>query len=133
MDLCAASGRGSACGGPGHRAVSVSKDGGPLARRLTENPGGTTPITELARQASYTVPHFSRVFKHHIGVSPKAFLLECRVDAARQWLIESDLTVKQIARRSGFEDLAYFSRLFKAKTTIEPIGVPQWSRSQKHP
>src|SRR4051812_36933005 len=75
---------------------------------------------ELARQCGYSLPHFSRVFKRTVGQSPKSLVTELRIDHARQLLIDSDLTISEISDNLGFDNVAYFPRLFRAKLRLSP-------------
>lgn len=59
-------------------------------------------LAELAGHAGLSVRTFSRRFRDEAGMSPGAWLIRQRVEAARQLLETSDLTVDQIARSTGF-------------------------------
>ena len=62
-----------------------------------------TPLTlpELAGHARMSVRTFTRRFREETGVSPSRWLLQRRLDLARQLLESTSLTVDQIARRCG--------------------------------
>lgn len=61
-----------------------------------------------------------RQFKHATGMSPYAYLLDCRAKEARQLLQTSKISVEEVANRTGFRDQAYFSRFFKRSTGLTP-------------
>lgn len=63
-----------------------------------------------------------RQFKAATGRTPHAYLLEIRLDAAKRLLTGTNASVESIAKRVGFDDLAYFSRFFKRRTGITPSG-----------
>lgn len=48
------------------------------------------------------------------GCSPKDYLLGIRLGRAKELLVATELPVAAVARRVGYEDPAYFSRLFTA-------------------
>ena len=54
-----------------------------------------------------------------MGVSPMVYVNRKRIEKAKRWLWESDLSIREIAERLGLEGY-YFSRLFKHHTGISP-------------
>ena len=64
--------------------------------------------------------HFIRFFSGKTGQSPASYLLKCRMDLARQLLIETDLPVLQIAERVGIPDQSHFARLFRRCFEMTP-------------
>jgi len=93
-----------------------------LAAQIRENPGDLPPVAELARQAGYSPDHFSRVFLKVTGRRPQDFVIQARMERARQLLAESDLTVGMIAGALGFQDIFYFSRQFRRQTGQAPTA-----------
>jgi AraC-like DNA-binding protein len=79
----------------------------------------------LANQLGVSYPHFRRVFKTSTGLPPQQYLLNLRVNRAKQLMEEPDVKLSDVARRAGFEDPYYFSRVFKQKTGIPPS---QWRK-----
>jgi transcriptional regulator GlxA family with amidase domain len=93
-----------------------------LAAQIRENPGGMPPVAELARRTGYSPDHFSRVFLKVTGRRPQDFVIQARMERARQLLAESDLTVGMIAGALGFQDIFYFSRHFRRQTGQAPTA-----------
>ena len=77
-------------------------------------------INELAKQLGLSYSRFRSLFKEHTGTAPHQYLLSIRMNKARELLRHSDLTVSEIADRSGFTSAYYFSRLFKTKVGCNP-------------
>jgi len=87
-------------------------------------------IKLLAQGAGISYSRFRHTFTAHTGMSPHQYLLELRLVRARSLLAETELSIKEIAMQSGFEDELYFSRLFRQKLNLTPS---QWrSRSRRH-
>lgn len=63
---------------------------------------------------------FRKMFKKYTGISPGQYHLSLRIRQAKELLISSDLSIKEISYRLGFESIFYFSRVFKSKTGINP-------------
>lgn len=61
-----------------------------------------------------------RLFKQYHNRSPQQYLLQCRVDAARQMLLETPYSVTEIAYSCGFKDVATFGRAFRSLTGMSP-------------
>jgi AraC-like DNA-binding protein len=61
-----------------------------------------------------------RQFKQATGITPHAYLLDCRAKEARRLLRASNISVEEVANRTGFYDHAYFSRFFKRSTGLTP-------------
>ena len=74
----------------------------------------------MARQASMSMDHFIRVFRRHAGVTPREFVIESRITAARGLLQLSSLGISQIASQLGYVDVYAFSKQFKARTGQPP-------------
>lgn len=81
-------------------------------------------VRELAEDMGYSVNHFTRLFRQRTGTTPKQYLLTRRLAQARGLLAEG-LPVQQAARRCGFDDPLYFSRLFKQLFGVPPSQVPE--------
>lgn len=94
-------------------------------QRLTEAGAEPVNMKTLARSLGVSYPHFRRVFKTSTGLPPQQYLLNLRINRAKQLMEEPGIKLSDVARRAGFEDPYYFSRLFKQKTGITPS---QWRR-----
>ena len=78
------------------------------------------PVEELAAMAGLSATHFSRAFKHSVGVAPHHYLTQQRVDKAAQLLVETTHTLAQIAQAVGFSDQSHFTRCFIRLTGSTP-------------
>ncbi|MEW6251602.1 MAG: AraC family transcriptional regulator [Planctomycetota bacterium] len=111
----------------GRRAPTQSED--PALRRrsqemlrvadfIREHCADLPPVPELAERAGYNVDYFSRLFQHHIGISPHEFAIASRIDRARRLLSMSDMSVKEIAFVVGYHDPAHFSHQFRQRMGV---------------
>lgn len=78
-------------------------------------------LEEVAQLAHLSVEAFCRYFKVHTRKTYVNFLNEVRVSNACQMLIRQDLSVDQIASRSGFTNASNFNRIFKRFTHKTPL------------
>ncbi len=72
----------------------------------------------LERGVAYST--FRRYFKQASGLPPQEYLQNLRISRAKKLLVFSDLSVKQIARATGFSDPYYFSRVFRNEVGLAP-------------
>lgn len=94
----------------------MSKIADVIASRITEN----IPVTELASIANISPDHFTRTFKACFGLTPLQYINSKRIQRACEILVNNQLTVKEVAFSVGFDDPAYFIRLFKKITGTTP-------------
>jgi AraC-like DNA-binding protein len=80
------------------------------------------PITRetLARRFHLSSGHLASVFKGFTGQSPINYLLHLRIEQASRLLASTSLSVTEISHRVGYDDPAYFSRIFKQQQSISP-------------
>ena len=77
-------------------------------------------VEELAAMANYSPSHFRMLFKSIVGMTATQYLARVRVYQARDYLLSGEMNVSEAAARSGYRDLFYFSRQFKAITGHPP-------------
>jgi len=77
-------------------------------------------IDELAEKFNYNKDYMSRMFKKHLGVSPKKYINGMKILKAKQYLGMLDLSIKEIAYKLGFKDEKYFMKLFKEYENLTP-------------
>jgi AraC-like DNA-binding protein len=77
-------------------------------------------VPELAREFCLSPKYFGEIFKRTTGTSVREYQQRARMLHARQLLMESSLSVTEIAAEVGIENLPYFSRLFKSQFRISP-------------
>jgi len=87
---------------------------------LRENLDSTNPIEEVVRQSGTPARSFKRRFRKATGYSAIEYIQRLRVEAAKQQLESSDKAVDEISFSIGYEDPAFFRRLFKRTTGLTP-------------
>lgn len=83
-------------------------------------------IQMLAGIAGVSMYHFARAFKQSEGITPHGYLVRCRVQRAQQLLADTELSLAQIARASGFSDQSHCARRFQEQLGVTPSGY-RWS------
>jgi transcriptional regulator GlxA family with amidase domain len=80
----------------------------------------------LAEVAGLSVCHFARMFKQTVGVSPHRYVLQCRIEWARELLAGTDMPLSEIAIVTGFSDQSHYTRWFREIIGVTP-GSYRWS------
>ena len=64
--------------------------------------------------------HFRALFHQWAGMGPVQYRNRLRISHAQSYLVNSPMRVDKIAAMVGFDDVFYFSRLFKKITGVSP-------------
>lgn len=85
-------------------------------------------LAELAAVAGFSVSHFKPLFKRATGLPPHRFVLERRVERARQRLLESAAGLSEIALETGFSDASHMARCMRRLIGASPLQLRQARR-----
>jgi AraC-like DNA-binding protein len=80
-----------------------------MEENFNRNPG----LKRIAAAAGMSVPHFCAEFKKHTGKSAVETIMELRMREAAYLLTDMNLSVSEVAQRTGWSDLFQFSKIFK--------------------
>lgn len=89
-----------------------------IERHYTEE----TDISFLASKCYMSRSHFFRVFKEETGKTPVEYRNYIRMERAKSLLSGGECSVGDIASILGFENIYYFSRMFKKIVGVSPSG-----------
>lgn len=89
---------------------------------MKKNPGSQLSVQELAAQQHLSVTHYSRLLNAKTGSSPNQYFIQLKVQSACQYLYFTDMSIKEICRKLGFDDPFYFSRVFKKLMGTSPMN-----------
>jgi AraC family transcriptional regulator len=88
-------------------------------------------LDEIAAIAQISPYHFLRLFKQSMGLTPHQYIMQCRLNQAKHLLLHSNLSIAEIATRTGFCDQSHLTRYFKRTIGATPSQLLQ-SRSVPH-
>lgn len=77
-------------------------------------------ITEIAQQVGMSPFYFSRLFKQSTGLTPHQYLIQCRIEQAKQLLKTTNLSISTVATQVGFVDQSHLTRHFKRQVGVPP-------------
>jgi transcriptional regulator GlxA family with amidase domain len=86
----------------------------------------------LAAACDLSVSQLTRLFKLHTGLTPMHYVRQARVRHAQELLADVSLSVKQIARRCGFDDPQHFSRVFHQLDGLPPTAYREYLLAGKN-
>ncbi len=90
-----------------------------LLNYITNNYASVT-LQSIAEYAGYSKTHICRLFKADTGKSFGETVSDIRLSHAQYSLINTDISIKEIAYSIGFESIEHFQRLFKRKMGVTP-------------
>ena len=77
-------------------------------------------LEQIASSANYSASRFRELFKKRTGFSPKAYILEKRIEYAKQLLHTTALPIHEVASIVGFTDYPQFNKFFNNRTGMNP-------------
>jgi AraC family transcriptional regulator len=94
------------------------------ARELLEHqPGRPWRLDDLARLSGLSTNHLVECFTREVGVPPRHYLLQVRIDRAQEMLVQSDLPITALALELGFSSSQHFAATFKRLTGKTALQV----------
>lgn len=87
---------------------------------LNKHAGSQISRWKLADYVHVSEDYLTRIFHKEIGLSPWEYLTRHRIFLASQMLLHTNCTVYEVAEKCGFQDQAYFCRVFKKVTGVPP-------------
>ena len=79
-------------------------------------------IEALAALSCLSKDHLIRIFKREMKMTPLCYINKKRMEKAQLRLVTELTPIKEIAYQLGFEDQAYFNRIFKKTTGLTPMN-----------
>lgn len=77
-------------------------------------------ISEIAEKSFISEVYFRKIYKEIFGVSPGRTILKMRIKKAKELLQSGYFSVKEAAQKSGFDNVKYFSTVFKKEVGCSP-------------
>ncbi|GAA3410645.1 AraC family transcriptional regulator [Paenibacillus hodogayensis] len=90
-------------------------------RYIHEHYTEVVSMDQLADLLGCSSSYMYRLFKAEIGKSPNDYIIGIRMEQARQYLLTTQLNLREIALSVGYSDVYYFSRLFKKQFGVSPL------------
>ncbi len=75
----------------------------------------------LAELVYLNVDYMSRIFKKEAGISISAYLMQKRVEEAKNMLTRSSLPINTVSIYVGYSNFSYFTKMFRENTGFSPL------------
>ncbi len=98
-----------------------------IIEKMEENLEDPLSPSLLAKQAGLSTRQLERLFRRYLDRSPKRYYLELRLKKARSLLLQTDMSVINVALASGFSSPSHFSKCYRAfygRTPYRERGIP---------
>lgn len=92
-------------------------------KMIQDNFRNDISVEELAASIGLSTSYFRRLFHEAYGTAPMQYIMDLRIENARDLLLSGEVNVTEAANLSGFDDIYYFSALFKRKTGSTPSQI----------
>lgn len=77
-------------------------------------------LSDIAKDVNLSPNYFHSLFTEVCGITPHDYLVEHRINIAKNLLITADLSLSDIAERCGFRNQQYLTSVFKSKIGLSP-------------
>ena len=105
---------------PPSRSAAAKAEFRRISDYLKKNMSRPLTLSVIAAECSVSVSSLKALCHRFCDCGPIDYLLSLRVTEAKRLIRESALNFTEIAERTGFSSLHYFSRTFKARTGMSP-------------
>lgn len=78
-------------------------------------------LEQLSRVAKLSPNHFHKIFTKTIGTTPNKYITCLKLKKAKKLLVTSTLNISEIALQCGYQNIPYFSIIFKKYFNISPL------------
>lgn len=85
----------------------------------------------LANECKISEIYFRKLFLRHLKTTPKQFVMDVRIQKAKQLLEEGNIKINSVAEQCGFASPYHFCRFFKKKTGITPTEYMKQNKMYK--
>ncbi|WP_367135970.1 MULTISPECIES: helix-turn-helix domain-containing protein [Streptomyces] len=104
-----------------HARADTTPGGEPVLQALARDAFLPLTVAQHAARHGMTPAELRAAVRRGAGCSPKDYLLNIRLGRAKELLAATELPVAAVARRVGYADPAYFSRLFTRRVGTAPV------------
>ncbi|PRY22565.1 AraC family transcriptional regulator with amidase-like domain [Aliiruegeria haliotis] len=101
-------------------------------RLMTDRMEDPMSPSEIAAELGISARQLERLFGRYMKCSPKKFATDLRLDRARNLLLQTELSVTEIAHACGFGSTGHFSRVYRSRFEVTPTRQRASHRLDRH-
>lgn len=88
-------------------------------------------IGQLAKMAGYTDYYYSDKFRQEVGKSVRKYIMECKMEKAKELLLQTTMTIQEISELLGYANQSYFGEIFRKQSGISPSAFRERSMKKE--
>ena len=88
-------------------------------------------LDQISEKACFSRYHFLRLFRQAFNITPHQYLIEKRIEKAKELLSSDDLRVTDVCFEVGFQSLGSFSSLFHKYVGHAPVTYREKARQRE--
>jgi len=92
-----------------------------ICRFIEENYYKKINLDDIAKEVGYSKYHIGRLFKEHMGTTIIDYLIQMKIEKAKDLLKQETYSIKQISNMVGYTDSNYFTCQFKKVEGVSPV------------
>ncbi len=102
-----------------HELLNIAKE------YIDNNYDKDLTLTQVAKYIFLSDSYFAHSFKDKFGISPKSYILKVRIEAAKEYLENTDIKVAEVAKLVGFSSQQRFNDIFRKHEDLTPLTYRQ--------
>ena len=87
---------------------------------IKENYTSKISLSDIAKELCITTSGLIYKFKKHLGITPLEYIIDLKTNHAKNLLLQTTMSISQIAEECGYDNMYYFSNSFKKATGFPP-------------
>ncbi len=91
-----------------------------IVRYLQDNFNRPVRIRDVAAHVHLSERHTNRIFRQIYQLSIKEYLIQYRLQVAKQLLLNAGVSIREVALHTGYQDNRYFATVFRQRTGVSP-------------
>ncbi|WP_461206158.1 response regulator transcription factor [Clostridium sp. DL1XJH146] len=88
-------------------------------------------LNDIAEYVGFSPYYFSRLFKKQTGMNLSEYINRFRIQKSKEFMVNTDLSLKEISENSGYEDFSYFSTVFQRYENCLPSKYRKAIKTKK--
>lgn len=101
-------------------------------KHMRQNLHRNLRMEDVAAHAGMGYSKFRKVFKDHTGLAPAQYFQRLKMERAKEYLLSTDLSCKEISFRLGFDSASYFNKMFRLYQGVTPMEYRTNGTSPSH-
>ena len=87
---------------------------------IAENIADPITVKDVAEHVNLSAEYFTKLFKRETGCNIKEYIMQSKVDAAKEMLEHSNMSVGMVALELGYSNFSHFTQIFKKYENMTP-------------